>query len=123
MCLQRGLESHVLFRLFYFRDCTLCPRWGMAVHGVPTNLTRKSGVFSFANLCSKKCYTILHSCRAYCYGVLLLKTVDTIGNCQRAVFSLGIYQHMHKITNKDQLRDNYVRKNTLVKRSCVLSDA
>ena len=28
-----------------------------------------------------------------------LKTVDTIGNCQRPVFSLGVYQHMHKITN------------------------
>ena len=31
-----------------------------------------------------------------------LKTVDTIGmigNCQRPVFSLGVTQHMHKITN------------------------
>ena len=28
-----------------------------------------------------------------------LKAVDTIGNCQRAVFSLGVSQHMHKITN------------------------
>ena len=28
-----------------------------------------------------------------------LKTVDTIGNCQRPVFSLGVSQHMHKITN------------------------
>ena len=26
------------------------------------------------------------------------KTLDTIGNCQRAVFSLGVSQHMHKIT-------------------------
>ena len=29
----------------------------------------------------------------------LLKAVDTIGNCQRPVFSLGVSQHMHKITN------------------------
>ena len=28
-----------------------------------------------------------------------LKTTDTIGNCQRPVFSLGVSQHMHKITN------------------------
>ena len=29
----------------------------------------------------------------------LLKTVDTIGNSQRLVFSLGVSQHMHKLTN------------------------
>ena len=29
----------------------------------------------------------------------LLKTLDTIGNCQRLVFSLGVSQHIHKITN------------------------
>ena len=27
-----------------------------------------------------------------------LKTVDTIGNCQRPVFSLGVSQHIHKMT-------------------------
>ena len=26
----------------------------------------------------------------------LLKTLDTIDNCQRQVFSLGVSQHMHK---------------------------
>ena len=48
----------------------------------------------------------------------LLKTVDTIGNCQRPVFSLSVSQHMHKITNlwkfeidwSSELRDNYERK-------------
>ena len=43
---------------------------------------------------------------------------DTIGNCQRPVFSLGVSQHMHKITNlwkfeldwSSELRDNYERK-------------
>ena len=45
-----------------------------------------------------------------CFGILLvrgeiyenpceLKPVDTIGNCQRLVFSLAVSQHMHKITN------------------------
>ena len=28
-----------------------------------------------------------------------LKTLDTIGNCQRPFFSLDVSQHMHKITN------------------------
>ena len=28
-----------------------------------------------------------------------LKAVDTIGNCQRPVFSLGVSKHMHKIPN------------------------
>ena len=59
-------------------------------------------------------------------------SLDTIGNCQRPVFSLGVSQHMHKITNlwkfelnwSSKLRDiNERKKNTLVTRSCVLSDA
>ena len=29
----------------------------------------------------------------------MLKTLDTIGNCQRPVESLGVSQHMHEITN------------------------
>ena len=28
-----------------------------------------------------------------------LKTVDTVGNCERPVFSLRVSQHMHKIIN------------------------
>ena len=59
-----------------------------------------------------------------------LKTLDTIGNCQRPVFSLGVSQHMQKITNlwkfelncSSKLWDNNKRKNTLVTWSCVLSD-
>ena len=47
-----------------------------------------------------------------------LKIMDTIGNCQRPVFSLGVSQHMDKITNlwkfeldwSSELRDNYERK-------------
>ena len=50
-----------------------------------------------------------------------LKTLDTIGNWQRQVFSLGVSQHMHKITNlskfelnwSSKLWDNNERKNTL----------
>ena len=30
---------------------------------------------------------------------LVLKTLDTIGRCQRPVFSLAVSQHMHKIAN------------------------
>ena len=29
----------------------------------------------------------------------LLKTVDTIGNCQRLVFTIGVAQHMHEMTS------------------------
>ena len=41
-----------------------------------------------------------------------LKALDTFGNCQRTVFSLGVFLHMHKITNlwkfppKLQLQEN-----------------
>ena len=31
--------------------------------------------------------------------VYVLKAVDTIGNCQRLAFTVGVSQHMHKITN------------------------
>ena len=63
-------------------------------------------------------------------NVYILKTLDTIGNCQRIFFTVGVSQHMHKITNmwkfelnrSSNLRDNNERKNTLVTRSCVLSD-
>ena len=56
-----------------------------------------------------------------------LKTLDTIGNCQRPVFSLGVSQHMHEITKfelnwSSKFRDNNERKNTLVTRSCVHLD-
>ena len=61
----------------------------------------------------------------------LLKTLDTFGHCQRPVFSLGVSQHMRKITNlwnfelnrSSKLRDNNERKSTYVTRSCVLSEA
>ena len=63
--------------------------------------------------------------------VSYLKALDTIGNSQRPVFSLVVSQHMNKITNLytfqlnwlSKLRDNNEGKNTLVTRSCVLSDA
>ena len=45
------------------------------------------------------------------------------GDCQRPVFSLGVSQHMHKITNLWKFELNWSsKKNTLVKRRCVLSD-
>ena len=33
------------------------------------------------------------------FGYTPLKTLDTIGNCQRPVFSPGVSKHMRKITN------------------------
>ena len=33
------------------------------------------------------------------YTILTLKTLDAIGNCQRLVFTVGVPQHMHQITN------------------------
>ena len=47
-----------------------------------------------------------------------LKTLDTIGNCQRLAFTVGVSQHKHKITNlwkfelnrSSKLRDNNERK-------------
>ena len=75
------------------------------------------------NMCACSCQVFVSCCA--------LKTLDTIGNCQRPVSSLGVSQHTHKITTLwklssnwlSQLRDNSERSNTLVKRSCVLSDA
>ena len=51
----------------------------------------------------------------------MLKTLDTIG-CQRPVFSLGVSQRMHKITNlckfelnwSSKLQENNERKKTPV---------
>ena len=53
--------------------------------------------------------------------VYSLKPLDTIGNCQRPVFSLIVSQHMNKITNlwkfelnwSLKLRENNGRKNIL----------
>ena len=54
----------------------------------------------------------------------------TIGSCQRPVFSLGVSQHIHKLTNlwkfelnwSSKFGENGKRKNTLVGQMCVLSD-
>ena len=35
----------------------------------------------------------------YTFYMFYLKTVDTIGNCQRLAFTVGVSHHMHKITN------------------------
>ena len=62
------------------------------------------------------------------FGDWTLKTLDTIGYCQTSVFSLGVSQHMHKITNlwkfelswSSKLRDNNERrKKHPVTQSCV----
>ena len=69
-----------------------------------------------------------------CWGTTCLKTVDTIGTCNivKDQSSHLLYLNvMHKITTlwkfqlnrSSKLRDNKERKNTLVTRSCVLSEA
>ena len=53
--------------------------------------------------------------------------LDTIGNCQRLVFTVGVSQHMHKITNlwkfelnrSSKLRDNNERKKPCHTKLCV----
>ena len=66
-----------------------------------------------------------YNCGEFDYGEVIrcpLKTVNTIGNCQRLVFKVRVSQHMHKITNlwtfelnrSSNLRDNNERK----KRPC-----
>ena len=62
--------------------------------------------------------------------VNLNKAGDTIVNCQRLAFTVGVSQHMHKITNLWTFELNRIRaceiimkeKNTLVTRSCVRLD-
>ena len=57
--------------------------------------------------------TIISQLKIYCTIRL-----DTFGNCQRPVFSLGVSQHMHKISSlwkfklnwSSKLRDNNERK-------------
>ena len=57
-----------------------------------------------------------------------LKALKTFGNCHRPVFSLGVSQHKHKITNLWKFEINWVarkwweKKKKLVGRTCVLSD-
>ena len=61
-------------------------------------------------------------------GVFLrrFQTLDTIGNCQRPVFSLGVSQHKHKITNPVKkfslkLRYNNERKIPFLHEVCAFS--
>ena len=57
-----------------------------------------------------------------------LKALDMFGNCQRPVFSVGVSQNMHTITNlgklwlnwSSKLQESNERKNTLVILLCVL---
>ena len=75
---------------------------------------------------------LLYTAIIYTVTFNYLKTLDTIGYCQKPVSSLGVSQHMHTNTKpvKDfelnwssKLRDNHERKNTPVSRNCVLLDA
>ena len=82
-------------------------------------------------------FEYLHGYHFY-YVNQISKTLDTIGNCRRLVFTVGLSQHMHEVTNlwkfehnrSLKLRDFNERKtplshhfSSLGTRSCVLSDA
>ena len=55
---------------------------------------------SFFSSSFKVCYNSKHDTHLLVYTFIqALKTLDTIGNCQRPVFSLAVSQHVHKITN------------------------
>ena len=91
----------------------------------------------YVKLLKQRCLFFKHSLRIHWFDFKNAKlrtngnyfketTLDTIGNCQRPVFSLREYQH--KITNlrkfqlnwSSKLWDNNERINTLVTQSCVL---
>ena len=75
-------------------------------------------------------YLTMPCLKSHNYVSSYLKTLETFGNCQRPVFSLGVSQHtcMPQIINlskfelnwPSKLWDNNGRKNTLVTQSCVL---
>ena len=46
-------------------------------------------------------YSLINDCHLFNFFNFRqpLKAVDTIGNCQRLAFTVGVSQHMHKITN------------------------
>ena len=48
-------------------------------------------------MCSSVSFYVLPM--AYFTAKVILKAVDTIGNCQRLAFIVGVSQHMHEITN------------------------
>ena len=71
--------------------------------------------FHFTRLRSTASHA-LHKVRFYLCNyqryALSLKTVDTIGNCQRPGFSFGVSQHMHEITNLWKFQLNWSSKLT-----------
>ena len=92
------------------REIWLLPAW--CLYPVPT-VCRVPFAESWYNQSMNKQY-------ARDFIGMALKTVDTIGNCQTPVFSLGVAQH-NKITNlwtfeltrSSKLRDNNEKKTTL----------
>ena len=65
--------------------------------------------------------------RSYSKNEIHLETLDTIGNCQRPVFSLVVSQHMHTIANlwkfehiwSSKLRDNETKRHSCHTKLCV----
>ena len=81
--------------------------WQICMHYWKTKIEHHLSSFIFINWFSKsfqfeweKLFLVLNR----------LKTVDTTGYCQRPVFSFGVSQHMHKITNLWKLGFNIGRR-------------
>ena len=101
---------------------------------VPTEGVVSHKVIYYENssplLVDKLCFMLTNIWSNYQTCTVPLKAVDTIGNFQRLAFTVGVSQHMPKITNlckfqlnrSPKLRDNDERKITLVTRSCVRSN-
>ena len=58
-----------------------------------------NGVFYAHKMYHLSFAVFFYTFKPYLFHLSVLKAVDTIGNCQRPVFSLGVSQHKHKITN------------------------
>ena len=85
--LSLGLEfnSNVLVGNYFFLNSE-----GAVSHNYQQLFIARYQVSFYANNYIKYLPTVL---------IVPLKAVDTIGKCQRLAFTVGVSQHMHKITN------------------------
>ena len=91
----------MMFGCGYKRDggtsntCMYKPKYQPKINTVPIVCNTRASL-------GCACLEVLNSLRRFGIQQLILaplNTLDTIGNCQRPVFSFGVSQHMHKITN------------------------
>ena len=93
VCRLNTHKNDVFFYIYQhqsldFDECTKHVALFVLLHGIVKKMEKDLG---FLKLCDTTLFVL--------YYPIHLKTLDTIGNCQRAVFSLGVFQHMNKIIN------------------------